>query len=180
MSEQVCVVTGSTGSDGTGSATVTSTQELILQSGLPPLVREKDQYSSLLTVRNGTAKAMSVSVSAKTTTSAGERALDTKDVNIDAESAAVVSPRDTATLVSATDAVATGQPVAVELLARICAQGRPQTDVIGMRPSQNSCQRNCQWPKFGKLTIARSPMRSICRSTSRGRSTAWSVRDRMT
>jgi len=35
---------------GTGSATVTSTaQELILQSGLPPLVREGDQYLATFT-----------------------------------------------------------------------------------------------------------------------------------
>ena len=58
--------------------------------------------------------------------------------------------------------------------------GPAQTEVIGMRPLQSSCQRTCQWPKFGKLTIARSPMRSICRSTSRGRSTACSVRDSTT
>ncbi len=69
---------------GTGSASLRTRQDLQLISGLPPLVREKDRYSALLTVRNGTARAMSVSVSAK----AGERSLATKDVKLDAESAA--------------------------------------------------------------------------------------------
>jgi len=84
----VAVADAGVGFFGTGSGSLRTKQDLQLISGLPPLVREKDQYSCLLTVRNGTSKAMSVSVSAKTTSSAGERALDTKEVNIDAESAA--------------------------------------------------------------------------------------------
>ena len=52
--------------------------------------------------------------------------------------------------------------------------------VFGIRPLRSSCQRTIQWPKFGKLTTARVPMRSIWRSTSRGRSTACRVRDSTT
>jgi len=80
----VAVADAGTGLFGTGSASLRTRQDLQLISGLPPLVREKDRYSALLTLRNGTAKAMSVSVSAK----AGERALETKEVKLDAESAA--------------------------------------------------------------------------------------------
>lgn len=80
----VAVADAATGLFGTGSASLRTRQDLQLISGLPPLVREKDRYSALLTLRNGTAKAMSVSVSAK----AGERSLETKEVKLDAESAA--------------------------------------------------------------------------------------------
>lgn len=80
----VAVADAGSGLFGTGSASLRTKQDLQLISGLPPLVREKDRYSALLTLRNGTAKAMTVSVSAK----AGERALDTKEVKLDAESAA--------------------------------------------------------------------------------------------
>jgi uncharacterized protein YfaS (alpha-2-macroglobulin family) len=80
----VAVADAGSGLFGTGSTSLRTKQDLQLISGLPPLVREKDRYSALLTLRNGTAKAMTVSVSAK----AGERALDTKEVKLDAESAA--------------------------------------------------------------------------------------------
>lgn len=39
---------------GTGSATIRTTQDLILLSGLPPLVREGDRYAATFTVRNTT------------------------------------------------------------------------------------------------------------------------------
>ena len=57
---------------------------------------------------------------------------------------------------------------------------RSQVAVIGIRPRRSNCQRTSQWPKLGKLTTARAPIRSIWRSTSRGRSTACSVRDSTT
>jgi len=80
----VAVADAGAGLFGSGSGKLRTKQDLQLISGLPPLVREKDRYSALLTLRNGTAKAMSVSVSGK----AGERALETKEVKLDAESAA--------------------------------------------------------------------------------------------
>ncbi|MEO8410208.1 MAG: MG2 domain-containing protein, partial [Propionivibrio sp.] len=73
---------------GTGSASVRSKQDLQLVSGLPPLVREKDRVSALLTLRNATARAMTVSVAAKNATSAGENVLATKEVKLEPESAA--------------------------------------------------------------------------------------------
>ena len=75
---------------GTGSGRVRTKQDLQLISGLPPLVREKDHYSALLTVRNSTAKAMSVTLSAKTSSSAGEQALSSQEVKVEPESASEV------------------------------------------------------------------------------------------
>lgn len=50
---------------GTGSATVAATQDLQLISGLPPLVREGDRYRAMFTLRNTTARAMTVEVGAR-------------------------------------------------------------------------------------------------------------------
>ena len=40
----VAVATGGTGLFGTGSTSIQSTQDLMVLSGLPPLVREGDRY----------------------------------------------------------------------------------------------------------------------------------------
>ncbi|WP_156374706.1 alpha-2-macroglobulin [Pseudorhodoferax sp. Leaf274] len=45
---------------GTGQATVRTTQDLQIISGLPPLVREDDRFRAQFTLRNTTAKAMRV------------------------------------------------------------------------------------------------------------------------
>ncbi len=84
----VAVADAGSGMFGTGSSSFRTRQDLQLISGLPPLVREKDRYSALLTLRNSTAKAMSVRVSAKVSGATGERALDPQEVRIEAESAA--------------------------------------------------------------------------------------------
>jgi len=47
---------------GTGSTSVTTTQDLMLLPGLPPLVREGDRYAATFTVRNTTNAAMTVEV----------------------------------------------------------------------------------------------------------------------
>ena len=64
----VGVATGGTGLFGTGSASIQSTQELMVLSGLPPLVREGDRYRAGFTVRNTTNRNMEVDVSAKAET----------------------------------------------------------------------------------------------------------------
>lgn len=87
----VAVADAGPGRFGTGSSRLRTRQDLQLVSGLPPLVREKDRYSALLTVRNATAKAMVVNVAAKTSSGAGERALESRQVKIDAEGAAELS-----------------------------------------------------------------------------------------
>jgi alpha-2-macroglobulin len=83
----VAVATEGAALFGTGSAAVRTKQDLQMISGLPPLVREKDSYQALLTLRNGTAKAMTVKVTAK----AGDHTLEPREVRLDAEGAAEVS-----------------------------------------------------------------------------------------
>ncbi len=48
---------------GTGSTSIKATQDLQILSGLPPLVREGDQYRALFTLRNTTPKALDVNLS---------------------------------------------------------------------------------------------------------------------
>ncbi|MFO1468251.1 MAG: alpha-2-macroglobulin family protein [Steroidobacteraceae bacterium] len=49
---------------GTGKAVVNTTQDLILLSGLPPLVREGDRFAATFTVRNTTDHAVRVEATA--------------------------------------------------------------------------------------------------------------------
>ncbi len=60
----VAVATGGQGLFGTGSATIQSTQDLMIISGLPPLVREGDRFRSGFTLRNTTQGPLTVEVSA--------------------------------------------------------------------------------------------------------------------
>ncbi len=50
---------------GTGSTEIASFQDLQMTSGLPPMVREGDQYRAMLTLRNTTKQPMPVEVSGK-------------------------------------------------------------------------------------------------------------------
>lgn len=56
----VAVANAGTGLFGTGEATVRTSQDLQLFSGLPPLVRTGDNYGASFTLRNATDKAMKV------------------------------------------------------------------------------------------------------------------------
>ena len=56
---------------GTGGATIHTTQDLVLTSGLPPLVREGDHYAATFTVRNTTDHAIDASVQAVSTATVG-------------------------------------------------------------------------------------------------------------
>ena len=60
----VAIAHGGTQLFGTGSANVATTQDLILQSGLPPLAREGDHFSATFTVRNTTDRVMTVHLQA--------------------------------------------------------------------------------------------------------------------
>jgi uncharacterized protein YfaS (alpha-2-macroglobulin family) len=51
---------------GTGQAEIVSRQALQLTSGLPPMVRENDRYQASITLRNTTAKPMSLKLNART------------------------------------------------------------------------------------------------------------------
>ncbi|MBO4122096.1 alpha-2-macroglobulin [Cupriavidus gilardii] len=85
---------------GTGSATVAATQDLQLISGLPPLVREGDRYRAMFTLRNTTARAMTVEVSARSVP-AGTAAA--------AAAAASAAQSETAALPTQTVSVLAGQ-----------------------------------------------------------------------
>ncbi len=58
----VAVADAGTGLFGTGQTTIRATQDLQIISGLPPLVREDDQYRAQITLRNTTKAAMKVDV----------------------------------------------------------------------------------------------------------------------
>jgi uncharacterized protein YfaS (alpha-2-macroglobulin family) len=60
----VAVATGGVGLFGTGSASIHSTQDLMILSGLPPLVREGDRFLAEFTLRNATNRSMEIDVSA--------------------------------------------------------------------------------------------------------------------
>jgi len=61
----VAVATGGTGHFGTGSTSIQSTQDLMIFSGLPPLVREGDRFRGEFTLRNTTNRSMEVGLSAR-------------------------------------------------------------------------------------------------------------------
>lgn len=83
----VGVATVGAGLFGTGSASVRTKQDLQMISGLPPLVREGDSFKVLLTLRNGTARAMNVTVGGK----GGSQTLAERQVALPPEGAAEVS-----------------------------------------------------------------------------------------
>ena len=58
---------------GTGSATIHTTQDLILESGLPPLVRAGDRYDATFTIRNTTDRALHVRLAGTSAALAGGR-----------------------------------------------------------------------------------------------------------
>lgn len=58
----VAVADAGTGLFGTGKTEIKATQDLQIISGLPPLVREGDQFKAMLTLRNTTPKEMKVEV----------------------------------------------------------------------------------------------------------------------
>lgn len=67
----VAVASAGSGLFGTGRTTIRATQDLMVLSGLPPMVRQGDRFSALFTVRNASDRAMSLSVSARPSWSEG-------------------------------------------------------------------------------------------------------------
>ena len=63
----VAVADASVGLFGTGQTSIRATQDLQIISGLPPLVREDDQFRAQLTLRNTTKQAMTVDVTPRAT-----------------------------------------------------------------------------------------------------------------
>ena len=61
----VAVASAGTGLFGTGRTTIRTTQDLMVLSGLPPLVRQGDRFTARFTVRNASGRGMSLSVTAR-------------------------------------------------------------------------------------------------------------------
>ena len=61
----VAVANGAAHLFGTGSATINTTQDLILLSGLAPLVREGDRYAATFTLRNTSDRTLTVETQAR-------------------------------------------------------------------------------------------------------------------
>jgi len=83
----VAVAAVGAGQFGTGSASIQSTQDLQLISGLPPLVRVGDAFRAQFTLRNTTARTMRVVVAPR----AGSLALDARTVELAPESSQEVA-----------------------------------------------------------------------------------------
>jgi len=58
----VAVATGGVGLFGTGGTSIRTTQDLMILSGIPPLVREGDKFRAGFTVRNASSRKMTVEV----------------------------------------------------------------------------------------------------------------------
>jgi uncharacterized protein YfaS (alpha-2-macroglobulin family) len=67
----VAVASAGTGLFGTGRTTIRTTQDLMVLSGLPPLVRQGDRFTARFTVRNASSREMSLKVAAKPSWSDG-------------------------------------------------------------------------------------------------------------
>jgi uncharacterized protein YfaS (alpha-2-macroglobulin family) len=61
----VAVASAGAGLFGTGSTSLRTTQDVMLLSGLPPLVREQDDYRAAFTVRNASHRPLSLQVTAQ-------------------------------------------------------------------------------------------------------------------
>ncbi|OUL90428.1 alpha-2-macroglobulin family protein [Paraburkholderia hospita] len=102
------------GTFGTGSTSIRSTQDLQLISGLPPLVREGDQFRAQFTLRNTTTRAMKVVV----TPNVPGLSLQTQTVDLAADSA-----REVAWTVSPPDGLSEANPAALTWNVSAAEQG---------------------------------------------------------
>lgn len=115
----VAVADSGTGLFGTGSSTITVTQDVQLMSGLPPVVRNGDQLEAGVTVRNGSTRAMTVKVEA---TAEGLPALPAQTVQLPAGEARevhwpVTIPADISTIAWTLSAQEQGGDHAADRLA---------------------------------------------------------------
>ncbi|RDU97639.1 alpha-2-macroglobulin family protein [Trinickia dinghuensis] len=101
---------------GTGSASIRSTQDLQLISGLPPLVREGDRFRAQFTVRNTTARAMKIVV----TPDVPGVPLQPQTIDVAADSA-----REVAWTVTPPDGLSEANPAALTWSVGAAEQGGP-------------------------------------------------------
>ncbi|MBC7859915.1 MAG: hypothetical protein H7Z39_14310, partial [Burkholderiaceae bacterium] len=105
---------------GSATATIRTTQEVMLFAGLPPFVREGDQFAAMVTVRNGGERPLTLDVSAGMTAGAGmaEKPVGKQRVSLNAGEASTLSfpasvPFDSAKLnwnILATEVMTPAQP----------------------------------------------------------------------
>jgi uncharacterized protein YfaS (alpha-2-macroglobulin family) len=101
---------------GSASATIRTTQEVMLFAGLPPFVREGDKFAATVTVRNGGDRPLTLDVSAAMFAGAGAKPVGKQRVTLKAGEASTLSfpasvPFDAPKLnwnISATEVVAAG------------------------------------------------------------------------
>jgi uncharacterized protein YfaS (alpha-2-macroglobulin family) len=74
------IATGGLDLFGSGTTSIRTTQDLLLFSGIPPLVRQGDKFLSTFTVRNTTERVLKVHVTARTQPAAG--ALQPQDISL--------------------------------------------------------------------------------------------------
>ncbi len=70
----VAVANAGLGLFGSGAHSIATTQDVMVMSGLPPLVREGDKYNATFSIRNTTDKTLSLRVTGKTKPSVGNLA----------------------------------------------------------------------------------------------------------
>ncbi len=79
----VAVVSGGAEFFGTGEASIRTTREVMVLSGLPPLVREDDRFRAGFTVRNASDRALEVRTSAILSKGAKKESLDPVTVSLE-------------------------------------------------------------------------------------------------
>lgn len=112
---------------GSATALIRTTQEVMLFAGLPPFVREGDQFAAMVTVRNGGERPLTLDVSAAMTAAAGEKPVGKQRVSLKAGEASTLAfpasvPFDAPKLnwnISATEVAAAG-----------AAKGSPAHDAL--------------------------------------------------
>jgi len=82
----VAIASSGAGLFGTGAASIRATQDLMLLSGLPPLVRESDTFRAIVTVRNASERSLhatlSANVDAKPVAAKKLPSLDVREVDL--------------------------------------------------------------------------------------------------
>ncbi|MDB5801165.1 MAG: hypothetical protein JWL63_2104 [Rhodocyclales bacterium] len=76
---------------GSASTSIRTSQEVMLFAGLPPFVREGDQFAAMLTVRNGGDRALTLDVTANSDAGDGSKPIGTQRVSIKPGEASTVS-----------------------------------------------------------------------------------------
>lgn len=147
----VAVATGGVGQFGTGSTAVRSTQDLMLLSGLPPVVRAGDRFRAEFTVRNTTNREMGVAIGGRVEgLSAG---LEPRKLRLSAGQADVIGwdievPVGPDALVYEMEASESGGP---SDRLRVSQRVRP---AVPVRTFQATLTR---WPTSGRETVAAPP-----------------------